>query len=275
MKIKVNLFDKALLKTYFAVMSVINIITSFIVIFVSIADKYKIYAGILFGLVLIAIYFGMWIYANSLKCTKLTINNSKITVKVGDIFQEEGLKVIAFNEYFDTLVDEIVIASSTLNGKFIKEYVEDVDSLDKAICESKHLLNDMLENNIARTQGKTQKYKLGSIFNYDDYLLTAFSKFDKDNRAFLTMVDYVNCLLKFWDEVDILYANRSVVIPLLGTGITRLKNYDSMSEQEKLELLLWSFKVSRIKFTYPANVTIVIHESIKDKINFYKLKEIV
>lgn len=89
------------------------------------------------------------------------------------------------------------------------------------------------------------------------------------------MTDYINCLLNFWNEVDIVYANRSVIIPLLGTGITRLRDYDTMSEQEKLELLLWSFKVSRIKFTYPAKVTIVIHESLKDRINFYKLKEVI
>lgn len=233
------------------------------------------YAGIMFVLLLIAIYFGLWIHANRLKCTNLRINNSEVTVKVGDIFQEEGLKVIAFNEYFDTLVNEEVIASSSLNGKFIMQYIESVDALDNAISESKHLLGRKLENNPLRTQGKTQKYKLGSIYKYDDYLLTAFSKFDENNRAFLSMVDYINCLLNFWNEVDIVYANRSVVIPLLGTGITRLRDYDTMSEQEKLELLLWSFKVSRIKFTYPAKVTIVIHESLQDKINFYKLKGVI
>lgn len=275
MKTKVYIFDKALFKSYLAVLSVISVITSFIFIFVSIPDQCKLFAGIMFIVMMITIYFGMWIYANRLKFTNLKINNSEVDVKIGDIFQEGGLKVIAFNEYFDTLVNEDVIASSTLNGKFIKQHIEDVDALDNAILESKHLLRRKLENDTNRTQGKTQKYRLGSIFVYDDYLLTAFTKFDEDNRAYLTITDYINCLLNFWNEVDIVYANRSVVIPLLGTGITRLKDYETMSEQEKLELLLWSFKVSRIKFTYPAKVTIVIHESLIDKINFYKLKGII
>ena len=117
---------------------------------------------------MITIYFGMWIYANRLKFTNLKINNSEVDVKIGDIFQEGGLKVIAFNEYFDTLVNEDVIASSTLNGKFIKQHIEDVDALDNAILESKHLLRRKLENDTNRTQGKTQKYRLGSIFVYDD-----------------------------------------------------------------------------------------------------------
>lgn len=277
MKVKVPLFDKALLKSYLAVLSVISVITSFIFIFVTITDKCKIYAGIIFATFLIIIYIVLWVCANRLKCIELTINNSKVIVKVGNLFQEEGLKVIAFNEYFDTLVNEEVISSSSLNGQFIKQYVLDVDALDMAIRDSKHLSSPdrIRENNVARTQGKTQKYELGSIYKHDEYLLTSFSRFDKDNRAFLTMIDYINCLLNFWNEVDIVYANRSVIVPLLGTGITRLTEYNTMSEQEKLELLLWSFKVSRIKFTYPAMVTIVIHESLQDKINFYKLKGVI
>ena len=70
-----------------------------------------------------------------------------------------------------------------------------------------------------------------------------------------------------------MYAGRSVSIPLLGSGITRFKEYNMISDQELLEMLIWSFKVSRIKFTYPSQVSIIIHNSKKDKINFYKLKE--
>ena len=100
----------------------------------------------------------------------------------------------------------------------------------------------------------------------------AFSKFDNSNRAYLYMQDYIDCLINFWDEIDKIYADRSISIPLLGSGITRFKEYEKMSHQELLELLIWSFKVSRVKFNYPSKVTIVIHESQKDKINFYKLK---
>ena len=87
------------------------------------------------------------------------------------------------------------------------------------------------------------------------------------------MKDYVSFLLNFWNEIAIIYAGRSVSIPLLGSGITRFKENNTISEQELLELLIWSFKVSRIKFTYPSKVSIIVHKSKKDKINFYNLKE--
>jgi hypothetical protein len=124
-----------------------------------------------------------------------------------------------------------------------------------------------------RLNGKKKRYELGSVCQFEDYLMVAFSKFDKDNRAYLKMRDYIESLINFWNEVDIIYAGRSVSIPLFGSGITRFHDYSSISEQELLELLIWSFKISRVKFTYPSKVSVVIHESIVDKINFYKLKE--
>ena len=126
-----------------------------------------------------------------------------------------------------------------------------------------------------RRHGKKKKYKLGTIFKHDDYLLAAFSKFDDENRAVLTMNDYVNFLLEFWNQVDIVYNGRSISIPLLGTGITRFKEHIEITDQELLELMIWSFKTSRIKFTYPSRVSIIIHEPKMDKINFFKLKELV
>lgn len=52
---------------------------------------------------------------------------------------------------------------------------------------------------------------------------TLLQKFDDENRAYLFIQDYVSFLLNFWNEIDIIYAGRSVSIPLLGSGITRFK----------------------------------------------------
>ena len=38
------------------------------------------------------------------------VNGEKIIVKEGNIFEEPGKKVIAFNQYFDTTVDDEIIA---------------------------------------------------------------------------------------------------------------------------------------------------------------------
>ena len=88
------------------------------------------------------------------------------------------------------------------------------------------------------------------------------------------MKDYIDFFINFWNELDIVYAQNSVSIPLLGSGITRFKEYIDITDQELLEIMIWSFKISRIKFNYPSKVSIIIDPRKKDKINFYKLKEL-
>ena len=272
---KVKYTDKKLLKNYLIVLSGISLFCSFTLIAIKIPDDNctRITVSIILALVLLIVYLVMLIKANSQTVTTLNINSSTMVVKTGDIFGEDGLKVIAFNEYFDTLVDNRVIAEKTLNGMYIKSKIDNVSEIDDKIDSDSTLNKRVVEINESRSIGKKKRYKLGTIYQNNDYLLTAFTRFDEDNRAYLNMDDYINFLLNFWNEIDIIYAGRSVSIPLLGSGITRIKGYDTISEQELLELLIWSFKVSRTKFTYPSKVSIIVHESKKDKINFYKLKK--
>jgi hypothetical protein len=253
------------------VLSTISLLSSFVFIVIEIPTDCKISVGIGLALILIIIYIIKWVIANCQNKATLSINNSNLIVKTGDIFAEDELKVIAFNEYFDTQVDNKIISNTSLNGIYINSKINDVNELDNLIDNDIRLSKKVIQNNYCRINGKKKKYELGSIFQKDDYLLVAFTKFDNDNRAYLNMYDYINFLLNFWNEIDIMYAGRSVSIPLLGSGITRIKEFSTISEQELLELLIWSFKISKIKFTYPSKVSIIIHESKKDKINFFKL----
>ncbi|PZM66934.1 macro domain-containing protein [Paenibacillus dendritiformis] len=273
MKRKVSLADKSLIKNFLYILSPISVIFSFFSIVIDVAREAKVIVGVLIVAILLILYIITWTRANKLLKVELSVNNSTLVVKIGDIFEEEGFKVIGFNEYFDTIVDNKIISEKTLNGRYLKETVIDIEELDKLIESDEQLKEKIVGRNENRVRGKKNKYKLGSIIQDGEFLLTAFSRFDSDNRAFLYMNDYINFLLNFWNEIDIVYAGRSISMPLMGSGVTRFKEFTNITDQELLELLLWSFKISRIKFTYPSKVTIVIHESRKDKINFYKLKE--
>ena len=105
----------------------------------------------------------------------------------------------------------------------------------------------------------------------DEYVLTAFSKFNKDNDAQLTVNDYLDFLIQFWNRINSIYAQKKVVVPIFGSGITRFKNgMGDINENELLRIMIWTFKVSKIKFEYPADLSIIIHP---DKIDIFSLKE--
>ncbi|MFX3637398.1 MAG: macro domain-containing protein [Candidatus Pristimantibacillus sp.] len=69
----------------------------------------------------------------------LTVDKSTIVVKVGDIFEENGLKVVGFNEYFDTIVSEKIISENSLNGIYLKRFVQNISKLDRLIEEDEEL----------------------------------------------------------------------------------------------------------------------------------------
>ncbi|OPZ86497.1 MAG: hypothetical protein BWY74_03626 [Firmicutes bacterium ADurb.Bin419] len=271
---KVRLFDKRILHKFYGILSLISVITSLIFLFVDIDTKYKTAIGLTALAFLIVLYIGIWFHSNFRQNIRLKINTSEIEVKFGDIFLEQAdLKVIAFNEYFDTLVDDKIIAKSSLNGVFVDKFFKNkVDELDGIISSDIHLKEVSVGENTGRPSGKKTKYKLGTICVVNDYLITALTHFDENNKAYLEINDYINCLLNFWNEVDRVYAGRTVALPVLGSGITRFKGYENISDQELLELIIWTFKVSRIKFTYPSKVKIVVYKHKSERINLLALK---
>lgn len=232
---------------------------------------------ILIGLVAIStIYILFDLLKNiKLKETKLIIDGSEIIIKTGDIFTypRNIYKVIAFNEFFDTKVDDKIISRSSLNGQYINKYYEDTSDLDERIDQDQRMQNRIVEKNVERPLGgKDTRYRLGSVFKDMDFFLVAFSKFNEENEANLKLHEYANCLIHFWNEVNSLYAQQEVVVPLLGSGITRHKDFNATPHQ-LLEVMLWTFKISKVKFREPSKVTILLHESNHKNINYYKLKE--
>ncbi len=271
--LKVSLFDKRIVKQFLEYTSGINGALSFLLIFVEIPKEVKLKLGIIFAVILLGIYALLWFKSNNLEEVNLDVEGSIVTVKKGDIFKQTGFKVIAFNEYFDTQVDDKIISQQSLNGIFITDYLDvSVEELDKYIENYSFDDDEILGENLTRKAGKKSQFSIGSVCVYNEYILTAFSKFDDKNRAWLTMPDYLSFLIKFWDKVNRIYAQKSVSVPIFGSGITRIKEHKNISDEDLLKIMLWTFRISEMRFKYPAKLHIIIHESKIDRINLLDIK---
>jgi len=273
---KVNFLDKNVRNKFWIYFSVISGILSFILLFNIIPDQYNNclkYFGYGAFVILILIYLFIWYRANNLTNINIDVEGSNVNIKCGDLFSEEGLKTIPFNEFFDTIVDDKIISNKSLNGIFINRFFNDnVNELDTFIVENSDS-SDIIDNEFERTRGgKKVKFKLSTLFVHDDYIITAFSKFDEHNRATLTMPEYIEFLINFWDRVNRIYAQKNVSVPIFGSGITRLKEHKNIGDEDLLKIMLWTFKLSEMKFKYPAKLSIIIHEDKIDQINLFNLK---
>lgn len=269
---KVGFFDKRVIKKFLESTAVVSGALSFAVIFFDIPAEWKLKAGLAFLALLALIYLVIWFWSNNLNSIDINVEGSDVSIKTGDIFQQPGLKAIAFNEYFDTQVDNKIIGETSLNGVFIQRHLGVPPSeLDRYIEEYAFDDSEVLEENEARKQGKKKRYQIGTICLYEDYLMTAFSKFDENNKALLTMPEYLEFLINFWDKVNNVYAQKSVSTTIFGSGITRIKGHKNIADEDLLKIMLWTFRISEMRFKYPAKLTIVIH---KDKINQINLLDI-
>lgn len=238
----------------------------------NIAINTKCSAAIVVVTLLVIAYIFMWYKANRLKKISIKVDSTNVVIKAGDLFEEQDLIVIGFNEYFDTIVDDKIIAKKSLNGFFINNILEgSVDALDLFI-ESNIDSRQKLEV-VNRVRGNKQKYKTGTVCLYaDKYILTAFAKFNDRNEARLTMPEYLEFLINFWDEVNTIYAARSVSVPIFGSGITRIKEHKNTTDEHLLRIMLWTFKISEMKFTHPARLTIVIYPEKMKTINLTSIE---
>ena len=223
-------------------------------------------------LIIIGVFLSIWAITSYIKAYRankeitLKIRGIKVTIKVGDIFKSSDWKIIPFNEFYDTKVDDIVIAHNSLNGKFITQYLSSEEELHQTLAQAGDI-----HGLRRRVIGGRSVFPLGRIITFKDYMLLAFSHFEY-NQAKLSHKDYEGCLRTMWKEISRTYANRPITLPLLGGGITRFEDISEKSESHLLRCLLCTLKTSNAQIYQP--ITIVLTKEAMDNINLYEIKKI-
>lgn len=295
---KIHLLDSVVQKLFFKIFGFISAVLTILLIFidVSIIFEYlkisssqnltmRFFLLVIFVVFLFIIYLIAWLVCNFNSKITLHITKSTIEIKYGDIFKEDqGFIVIGCNEYFDTIVDNKIISDKSLHGIFINQnYKNEVElkgldlQIDTAITSFENNDNIKMEINQERQEGKTKRVPLGKIIQINNFLLLSLTHFDKYNKAYLGINDYINCLLEFWKEIDRIYNGQEIAIPLLGSKFTRIEGHQSISNQELLELMLLTFKWSKININSKIKIILYKDKGKTDKentMNLLKLKEI-
>lgn len=186
--------------------------------------------------------------------TSITIkgNGYKIVVEYEDIFKKTDCKkVISFDECYSTQIGDLPsdIKASSICGQFLAKY----SSVDfKQIVQSSGL-KPMKK---CSEYQKMECYKSGSVVPYNEYMLLAFTKLDKDGLGRMSREDFLQCLDLLWMELDKYHAAQSVAIPILGSGVTRFKG-EKLSQQQLLDMIIASYKLSPYKMKSPSVLHIV------------------
>ncbi len=214
-------------------------------------------------LFIVTIIYGFHLYLR--KKVIIKGDNYKIIVEYGDLFKIKNCKkVINFDECFSTNIGDTPsdIKLTSICGQYLKNNPNlDVQSL---------IYNSQLCTLKSKSKYKSkERYELGRIVPNGEYLLLSFTKLDKKGLARLTRDEYLNCLKILWEEIDTYYGQKDVAIPILGSGLTRFADGSgaSISQQELLDLIIWSYKLSSHKIKLPYKLRIICRKSEDFSIN--------
>ncbi len=235
------------------------------------------FLSILFRLLLllaayVIICFGLWLfYVITCKRTvRLKYYRNDVTIKYGNIFLADAWRVIAMDTHFNVIVDDVIVAKSSLHGQLLLHHItpNEVSEAVKKEAEKRGYRPD---------RNGQYTFPLGSaipcIGADGRYIMVALTDFDKKNEAHTNIPQYVNTLMTMWKEINGIYANYDIALPILGSGLTR---FDDGQDDTNLLLKSMLITLSLSQMHFKSQISIIMYNNVADsyKIPLYKYKDI-
>jgi hypothetical protein len=187
--------------------------------------------------------------------TSIKIANCNTTIKImfGDIFEQDGIRVIGASEYFDTKIGRTVSDKSLL-GIFLKRCFSGFsETLDNQLETELRSFPATPED--AKSEGKKMCFPIGTSAlvkaNDDTYLLFALSKVDPATCKCSSDVELLwRALHRMWGRARVECGGHPLNLPLIGGGLSGL----GLPTRDLLNLII----LSAITETKAAEVTKLI-----------------
>ena len=171
--------------------------------------------------------------------------NYSIQIEYGNILDITGGKrIIHFDECFTTKIgeDPSDIKIESVCGQYLKEH-KDINMqylIDKAGVK---IANGTSQFN------HQERYEPGTLVPNGDDLLMSFAKLNENGRAYMTYEEFLACLNRLWEQIDIYHGTKDVYVPILGSFITRFDK--EFTQQELLDIMINSYRLFPKKVQEP------------------------
>lgn len=152
-------------------------------------------------------------------------NDTRILIKFGNLFAEDGWKAIGVNDFFDSIVDEDLVSSQSLHGYVLKTYWhENRSDWDKQISSSLRHQEGVRER---RSKGNQLRYEIGATGRAcakdQKFLFVALGKTNAtDNVTSANAELLIKAVRGMVCEARAACSLEPLIIPLMGSGLARV-----------------------------------------------------
>lgn len=202
----------------------------------------------------------------------LLMRDFRINISFGNLFSKKGIVVIPVNEFFDTLVDDHVIAHNTIHGQFVDNFFSDhIDVLDSMISQA--LQNRTpAQQRYQRDHAKRVPYPIGTcidiVHNGITFVLFVLTHFNEQDVAYLERKDFGRAIDMLMVHLHDISNDRPVYMPVIGTGMSKMQR----SHQRVITYFLDYMDFANTA-SLPAGLNIVVYDGDKDKVNLSLIEE--
>lgn len=193
-----------------------------------------------------------------------------IEILFGDLFTQDGIRVIAVSEFFDSKLG-MPVSNKSLHGIFLQKcFGGHPETFDKQVDEQ---LKNIKGREVEKSEGKSKCYPIGSTalitVNQDRYLAFALTKADpKTCKVFSNVTMMWEALDALWQRARIESNGDAVNLPLIGSGLAGL----NLPTRDLLDLLILSaITETKIK-QVTQRIRIVLHRDRFGDLNLSDVK---
>lgn len=202
---------------------------------------------------------------------KVSNSNTAIEVVFGDLFQQDGIRAIAVNEFFDSKLGRPV-SDKSLHGIFLKKcFGGHPEPFDKQVNLQ---LRGIESSEIERVEGKARSYPIGTsvliTVDQDRYLAFAFAKTDPETcKAYSDVTMMWVALHQMWQRARIESNGNALNLPLVGSGLSGL----GLPTRDLLNLIILSAITETKAKQVTHKIRIVLHRDRFEELDLRDVKQ--
>lgn len=221
--------------------------------------------------VVLSLFHGLWlVWKPSKVVIKVADTSTRIEVRFGDLFEQEGVRAISVSEYFDSQLG-VPVSDRSLHGAFIKKYFGGgVVSLDQQISQQ---LANTKSKKTAKVQGKTDAYPIGSTamvtVGSDRFLLFALTNADvKTCKAEADVTMMWVALHHLWQRARVECHGYPLNLALVGHGLSNI----GLPPRDLLNLIILSLITETKASQITQIVRIILHINVYEDLDLRTVK---
>lgn len=227
-------------------------------------------ASLLTAVIISLIYSAIRVWQPSEVEIRVKHTNTRIQVKFGDLFIEDGYRAIAVSEFFDSELG-LPVSERSIHGIFLKKCFGGYPQSFDTIITSE--LQHISAQHVDKKSGKKEKYPIGTTalvsVNNDHYLCFALTEADPNTCKVRADVPILwRALQGLWQKARVSHGGAPVVVPLVGSGVSGV----GLPPRELLDLIILSAITETKKQQIATCIRIVLAPDRFDEVDLKEIK---